>query len=85
MLDVTSENGAVGLATPIRTGAMRASAVSHNSSTAMLIRAWKTRRHLTSGCDILMLLNKKQTKMINQDEHTKCSCKFLLNNSTGTH
>jgi hypothetical protein len=32
--------GAVGLATPSRTGANKELAVSHNSSTAMLMRAW---------------------------------------------
>ena len=49
-LVVTSVKGAVGRDTPMRTGAMRESAISHSSSTAMLISAWNTRRHFTSGC-----------------------------------
>ena len=56
MLEDTREKGAVGLATPMRTGAIKASAVSHNSSTEMLIKAWNTRRHFTNGCEMLILL-----------------------------
>ena len=48
-LALTREKRAVGRATPILTGEMRASAVSQSSSIAMLMRAWKTRLHFTSG------------------------------------
>lgn len=46
---LASVKGAVGRATPSRTGAMSESAVSHSSSTASLISAWKTLLHLTNG------------------------------------
>ena len=45
----TSENGAVGLATPSLTGAIKASAVSHSSSMAKVIKAWKTLLHIIRG------------------------------------
>ena len=45
----TRENGAVGRAAPSLTGAIRELATSHSSSTAMLMSAWNTRLHFTSG------------------------------------
>ena len=51
MCELTKENGAVGRVTPILTGAISESHISHSSSTAMLIRAWNTRRHLIKGWD----------------------------------
>lgn len=49
LLDDTKENGAVGLATPRRTGAISASAISQSSSTAKVISAWNTRLHFING------------------------------------
>lgn len=51
MVELESVKGAVGLATPSLTGAIKLSAISHSSSTASLIRAWNTRLHFTSGAD----------------------------------
>lgn len=44
--DVDIENGAVGRTTPIRTGAINASAISINSSIEIFIKVWNTRRHV---------------------------------------
>lgn len=49
LLEVASENGAVGRATPNRTGAMRESAVSHSSSIESFTRERNTRLHLLIG------------------------------------
>lgn len=49
IVELARVKGAVGRATPSRTGAISESAVSHNSSTASLINAWKTLLHFTSG------------------------------------
>jgi len=51
MAELVSVNGAVGRATPNLTGAINESAVSHNSSTANLISAWKTFLHFIKGCE----------------------------------
>lgn len=40
------ENGAVGRTTPIRTGAIRASAISISSSMEIFIKVWNTRRQV---------------------------------------
>lgn len=47
--DVASEKGTVGLATPNLTGAIKESAVSHNSSIAIFDKAWKTLLHFPNG------------------------------------
>lgn len=54
-----SVKGAVGLATPSLTGAIKLSAVSHNSSTAILISAWNTRLLFTRGADSPATLKRK--------------------------
>lgn len=48
---VDKVNGAVGLATPRRTGAIKLSAVSHNSSIDNFIIDWKIRLALANGED----------------------------------
>jgi hypothetical protein len=55
MLAVASVNGAVGRKTPILTGVIRESAISHSSSIAIVIRALKARLHLTNGWQAVML------------------------------
>lgn len=47
--ELVKVNGAVGLATPNLTGAIKESAVSQSSSTANLIKAWNILRHFISG------------------------------------
>lgn len=49
IVELARVKGAVGRATPSRTGAISESAVSHSSSTASLINAWKTLLHFTNG------------------------------------
>lgn len=49
IVELARVKGAVGRATPSRTGAISESAVSHNSSTASLISAWKTLLHFING------------------------------------
>lgn len=44
--DEDMENGAVGRTTPMRTGAINASAISISSSIEIFIRVWNTRRHV---------------------------------------
>lgn len=56
MVELESVKGAVGLATPNLTGAIKLSAISHSSSTANLIRAWNTLLHFTRGADRPVLL-----------------------------
>ena len=61
MLAVARVKGAVGRNTPILTGAIRESAISHSSSIAMVISALKARLHLTRGWQAVMLeLNHRQ-------------------------
>lgn len=57
LAEEASVNGAVGRATPNRTGAIRESAVSHSSSTASRIIERNTRRHLLKGCVWLLKLD----------------------------
>lgn len=49
MVELESVNGAVGRATPKRTGEIKLSAISHNSSTASFIKAWNTLLHFPNG------------------------------------
>lgn len=55
MLAVARVNGAVGRSTPILTGAIRESAISHSSSIAIVISALNARLHLTRGWQAVML------------------------------
>lgn len=64
-VDVARAKGAVGRATPIQTGAIRALAVSHSSSTAMLTRACKARRHFICGCDTMLLHTTQHVSLSN--------------------
>lgn len=74
-LALTREKRAVGRAVPILTGEIRASAVSHSSSIAMLMRAWKTLLHFTSGCDTLRFL------LNNNSGHYDNNSWYCVNNS----
>ena len=65
IVELARVNGAVGRATPSRTGAISESAVSHSSSTASLINAWKTLLHFTNGWDMLFNLE-VNTKYMNK-------------------
>lgn len=49
ILALTRENGAVGRATPSRTGVISEIAVWHSSGIATLTSAWNARRHLMMG------------------------------------
>ena len=73
MFDVTSENDAVGLAAPRRTGAISELAVSHSSSMAMLIRAWNTRLHFINGWEILTLLHRQTDRQADTQSVTTIS------------
>lgn len=55
LADEAKGNGAVGLATPNRTGAISESAVSQSSSTASRIIDLNTRRHFDNGCPGLLI------------------------------
>lgn len=63
MAELVSVNGAVGRATPNLTGAINESAVSHNSSTANLISAWKTFLHFIKGCEAWLVLKIQKIKI----------------------
>lgn len=55
-MDVARVKGGVGLDTPSRTGAIKLSAVSHNSSTDIFKRDWNTRLDFKSGAEVNPLI-----------------------------
>jgi hypothetical protein len=61
MVEVDNVNGGVGLETPNLTGAIKLSAVSQSSSTAILSRDWKTRLLFTKGAETPLILQTNRT------------------------